>query len=205
MEQATLAYKYVWLSLGGNDFLNSQCDISLADKIADNVVNVIKQVVDSSLGVASPGQESLNHDIKILYFGYSLPSSDVCGQGKTDNLFAKQEEIIFDAIRQSDYSEYVTLIDISDMFVTSESSPLSDPSYYVDAIHLNEDGYMKLFSDYRVQWFFGCSVKQMAEVAVVNAAYLAESGQLPVGVIAGVTIAVVSVIMLFLMKRNGVI
>ena len=199
MEKAKYAYKYVWISLGGNDFLKTNCDISLADEVAGNVVNVIKQVVDASLGVANPGEVASGVDIKILYLGYARPSKDVCGGGRTAKLFVKQSNIIFDAIRNSDYAEYVTLVDVNDMFVTAQegssetsqgnSLALSDPAYFEDAIHLNEAGYIKLFSGYRVQSFFGCSVLEMATMAVMKEG-------LPVGIIAGASIAIVSVLVL---------
>lgn len=199
MEKAKYAYKYVWISLGGNDFLKTNCDISLADEVAGNVVNVIKQVVDASLGVANPGEVASGVDIKILYLGYARPSKDVCRGGRTAKLFVKQGEIIFDAIRNSDYAEYVTLVDVNDMFVTTQegssetsqgsSLALSDPAYFEDAIHLNEEGYVKLFSGFRVQSFFGCSVLEMAAMAAMKE-------ELPVGIIAGVSIAIVSVLIL---------
>lgn len=199
MEKAKYAYKYVWISLGGNDFLKTNCDISLADEVAGNVVNVIKQVVDASLGVANPGEVASGVDIKILYLGYARPSKDVCGGGRTAKLFVKQGEIIFDAIRNSDYAEYVTLVDVNDMFVTTQegssetsqgnSLALSDPAYFEDAIHLNEAGYVELFSGYRVESFFGCSVLEMATMAAMKEG-------LPVGIIAGASIAIVSVLVL---------
>jgi lysophospholipase L1-like esterase len=198
IEMARYEYTHVWLSIGGNDFLNNKCDMSIADKVAANVVNVIKQVVDASHGEAAVGEVAFQKDVKILYFGYSIPSRDVCGEGRTATLFAKQGEIIFDAIRNSHYADYVTAFDISDMFVTSESSPLSDPSYFADAIHLNEEGYMRLFSGYNVLRFFDCSVVQMAQMAA------AADGQLPIGILAGSAIAIVSVIVLvcFYLKKK---
>ena len=189
IENRRYEYTHVWLSVGGKDFLDNKCDMSIADKVAANVVNVIKQVVDASHGEAAVGEVAFQQDLKILYFGYSIPSRDVCGQGRTAKLFARQGEIIFDAIRNSDYAEYVTMFDISDMFVTSESSPLSDPSYFADAIHLNDVGYTKLFSGYNVLRFFDCSVLQIAQMAQAD-------GQLPIGVLVGSAVAIISVVVL---------
>jgi hypothetical protein len=95
--------------------------------------------------------------LKILYLGYSYPSQDICGDGMTAALFDEQSIIIRDAIKDSAYSEYVEVMDISDEFVTLSSSPLSDAKWYADAIHMNELGYLKLFSKVRIQRFFGCS------------------------------------------------
>eukprot|EP00985_Skeletonema_marinoi_P017433 scaffold9557_cov85-Skeletonema_marinoi.AAC.3 len=197
IENRRYEYTHVWLSVGGNDFLDNKCDMSIADKVAANVVNVIKQVVDASHGEAAVGEVAFQQDLKILYFGYSIPSRDVCGQGRTAKLFAKQGEIIFDAIHNSDYAEYVTTFDISDMFVTSESSPLSDPSYFADAIHLNDVGYTRLFSGYNVLRFFDCSVMQIAQMAQAD-------GQLPIGALVGSAVAIVSVVVLacFWLKKK---
>ncbi|KAK1740892.1 hypothetical protein QTG54_008144 [Skeletonema marinoi] len=107
MEKAEYDYEYVWLSLGGNDFLDNKCDIDISEEVAANIVTVIGHIVDNSP----------NEDIKILYFGYSVPSDDVCGNGITAQLFEEQGAIIFDAIKASAYADYVTTFDISEMFV----------------------------------------------------------------------------------------
>ena len=174
-------YEYVWLSIGGNDFLDNKCDISLAEDVAADIVTVISHIVDNAS----------NENIKILYFGYSVPSSDVCGNGMTAELFEEQGEIIFDAIQNSDYADYVTLIDISEMFVTWSSSPLSDETYYYDEIHLNQLGYLKLFSSTKVQRFFGCSVAQMAEVKAISGAYAAKDWSMHhiIGAVVGALVA----------------
>lgn len=98
MTKAQYDYGYVWLSLGGNDFLDNKCDISMADDVSADIVNVISHLVDNAA----------KEDIRILFFGYSVPSSDVCGNGETAELFEEQGQINFDAIEQSDYSDYVT-------------------------------------------------------------------------------------------------
>ena len=199
IDKSEYEYTHVWLSLAGNDFLDNKCDMRIADKVAANVVNVIKQVVDASRGEAAVGKVAYKKDLKILYFGYSIPSRDVCGQGRTAMLYEKQTEIIFDAIHNSHYADYVTTIDISDIFVTSESSPLSDPSYFADAIHLNEAGYARLFSGYNVLRFFGCSAAQIAQRT--------QADVLPIGFLVGSAIAIVAIIILVIVttsrKREG--
>eukprot|EP00553_Chaetoceros_curvisetus_P003777 CAMPEP_0204612710 /NCGR_PEP_ID=MMETSP0717-20131115/781_1 /ASSEMBLY_ACC=CAM_ASM_000666 /TAXON_ID=230516 /ORGANISM="Chaetoceros curvisetus" /LENGTH=51 /DNA_ID=CAMNT_0051624899 /DNA_START=75 /DNA_END=227 /DNA_ORIENTATION=+ len=47
-------------------------------------------------------------------------------------------------------------MDISTVFVTEDSAPFSDMTWYEDNIHINEAGYRKLFSLGQVQDFFGC-------------------------------------------------
>lgn len=159
VQKAEYDYEYVWLSLGGNDFLDNKCDISMAEEVAADIVTVIGHIVDNSP----------NEDIKILYFGYSVPSTDVCGNGLTAQLFEEQGYVIFDAIKSSAYSKYVTTFDISEMFVKWGNGGLSDSYYYYDDIHLNQMGYLHLFSSYKVQRFFGCSVAQTVELKGISA------------------------------------
>mmetsp|Transcript_1890 Transcript_1890/g.1787 ORF Transcript_1890/g.1787 Transcript_1890/m.1787 type:complete len:137 (-) Transcript_1890:126-536(-) len=61
------------------------------------------------------------------------------------------------AIEDSPYAEKVQYVDISSEFVTAESSPVSDMQWYDDTIHVNEAGYVKLFSMEVMQEFFGCT------------------------------------------------
>lgn len=130
MTNANYDYDYVWLSLGGNDFLDAKCDISVAEQVGEDIITTISHIVDNSA----------NPNIKILYFGYSYPSSDICGDGTTADLFDQQSALIRKAIKNSDYSKYVTVLDISKTFVTMSSSPLSDEKWYADEIHMNELG-----------------------------------------------------------------
>ena len=183
-------YEYVWLSLGGNDFLDNKCDIDMAEDVAANIVTVIGQIVENSP----------NEDIKILYFGYSVPSADVCGNGQTAQLFEEQGATIFNAIKSSNYTEYVTTIDISEMFVKWGTGGLSDSSYYYDEIHLNMLGYMHLFSSYKVQHFFGCSVAQTIGMKGMNV--LVEGKDDPAGtVIAAVLALLVGIVGLVLVVK----
>lgn len=165
-----------------NDFLDNKCDIDSAEEVAADIVTVIGQIVDNSP----------NEDIKILYFGYSVPSDDVCGNGQTAQLFEEQGAIIFNAIKSSNYTEYVTTFDISEMFVKWGSGGLSDPSYYYDEIHLNMMGYMHLFSSYKVQHFFGCGVAQTIEMKGISA--LAEGKDDPAHLAGTVAAALVGLI-----------
>lgn len=169
LTNAKYDYQYVWLSLGGNDFLNNKCDIDMAEEVAADIITVIGHIVDNSA----------NENIKILYMGYTVPSQDVCGNGKTAELFEEQGAIIFNAIKSSDYASHVTLIDISETFVSAwsyGSEKLSDPYYYYDEIHLNMYGYLYLFSTYKVQKFFGCSAAETLEVKALSGAMEAKDG-----------------------------
>jgi lysophospholipase L1-like esterase len=139
-------FDYVWLSIGGNDFLYSNCNTALRAEISASILTVISQIVEATT----------NENLKILVLGYSIPSQDVCGGGTTPDLFESQTLFLQLAIQTSVYADYVEVIDISDVFVTPESTPFSDDQWYADAVHMNEDGYAKLFSLEPIQEFFGC-------------------------------------------------
>jgi lysophospholipase L1-like esterase len=147
LSKAKFDHDYVWLSVGGNDFLDSKCDIGVTEQVATNVLQVISHIVENSS----------NEDLRILYFGYSYPSKDICGGGTTADLFDASNKHIRDAIKNSNYSDYVKVLDISNEFVTAGSAPLSDEKWYADAIHMNQYGYVKLFSKISIQMFFGCT------------------------------------------------
>ncbi len=137
-------YDYVWLSIGGNDF---NCDESYHETIASNIVSVISDIISSSS----------NENIKILYTGYGYPSSNICG-GDDDflSIFEDFSETVREAIESSDYADMVYTMDVTTLFVTDDSYPLSDTYYYADSIHINENGYVKLFSMDDIQEFFEC-------------------------------------------------
>ena len=184
-------YEYVWLSLGGNDFLDNKCDIDMAEDVAANI---------SSPSSVRSSRTPPTKTSKILYFGYSVPSADVCGNGQTAQLFEEQGATIFNAIQSSNYTEYVTTIDISEMFVKWGTGGLSDSSYYYDEIHLNMLGYMHLFSSYKVQHFFGCSVAQTIGMKGMNV--LVEGKDDPAGtVIAAVLALLVGIVGLVLVVK----
>lgn len=142
-------YDYVWLSVGGNDFLESSCNSAFRAEISANIVRVIAKIVGATE----------NENLKILFFGYSVPPLDLCGGGTTPGLYDSQTSFTRLAIETSEWADYVEVIDISDVFVTPESTPFSDDQWYDDTnVHLNDAGYEKLFSLESIQDFFGCLV-----------------------------------------------
>ena len=146
-QKAKYDYDYVWISLGGNDF---NCDKSIHDDIADNILKVITDVFESSN----------NDDIKVLYTGYGYPSENICGGGSgvdVTPIFDDLSTTVREKIEKSSYADKVLTIDILSLFVTKDSEPYSDKAWYADDIHINEAGYAKLFSKSELQQFFGCS------------------------------------------------
>lgn len=140
-------YDYVWLSVGGNDALGKFCAQSAFPDIVGNILQLIQDIVE----------ESSNEDVKILFTGYGYPTMDLCMFGRTISTFDNLTAMIHEAIAASAYSSYVTLIDLSDKFVTDNSSPYSDSEFYADPIHLNQNGYDRFYAFKEIQTFFECS------------------------------------------------
>ena len=137
-------FDHAWLSIGGNDFLGNGCDDSENDEITGNIKLVVRDIFDASS----------NDELKILMTGYGYPSEDVCGSGRTITQFDKLNSSIQQAMSKI---ARVTYVDVSSEFVTSDSAPYSDKEWYADGIHINRDGYTKLFSMKSIQDFFDCT------------------------------------------------
>jgi len=137
-------YDYVWLSIGGIDVIGCIDD---EETIASNILKVISDVIDSSN----------NAKLQILFIGYGYPMQGVSYCGKTVADFDDVYSTWIEAIQKSSYSERVKYVDIRSELVTARSSPLSDMQWFDDGIHLNRDGYTKIFSMQDVQEFFGCT------------------------------------------------
>ncbi len=106
-------------------------------------------------------------------------------------------------------------MDISTLYVTDDSYPLSDSYYYADSIHINENGYVKLFSMDDIQEFFECDSSSHSTVYSrerdidCNSAWsstggyvLASISSVVVGLI--VPLALVSFIVLGLCRANDI-
>eukprot|EP00980_Cylindrotheca_fusiformis_P001202 scaffold328_cov130-Cylindrotheca_fusiformis.AAC.16 len=140
-------YASVWLSVGTMDMVQGNCNGASHAEIGANVVNVIEKIV----------QATENENLKIMVLSYIIPSEDVCGNGNTASYFDSQSFSTTElAIQTSVYADFVEIVDVSDLFVTAESAPLSDGKYFSSATELNGDGYTRLFSLEPIQDFFGC-------------------------------------------------
>eukprot|EP00551_Chaetoceros_affinis_P000103 CAMPEP_0203634488 /NCGR_PEP_ID=MMETSP0088-20131115/1417_1 /ASSEMBLY_ACC=CAM_ASM_001087 /TAXON_ID=426623 /ORGANISM="Chaetoceros affinis, Strain CCMP159" /LENGTH=289 /DNA_ID=CAMNT_0050488101 /DNA_START=226 /DNA_END=1097 /DNA_ORIENTATION=- len=106
-------------------------------------------------------ESSSNDDIQVLYTGYGYPSENICGGGNDVDvtpIFDHMSTTILEKIEKSEYANKVLTMDILSLYVTKDSEPYSDKTWYADDIHINEAGYIKLFSNSEIQQFFGCSI-----------------------------------------------
>ncbi len=71
-------------------------------------------------------------------------------------IFEDFSQTIRETIESSEYADMVYTMDVSALFVTDDSYPISDTYYYADSMHINHNGYVKLFIMNEIQEFFGC-------------------------------------------------
>lgn len=146
---------YIWLSVGGNDVLNTGCgdtedQASITAKVTASI-NAVK--------AKAPG-------VKILMTGYCMPQSaerrlfDESESGKHDRRLACTSPANFamlgNAIKAAaEAYSMVTFVDGTTACGGSKTA-WSNKRYFADAIHLNKQGYCKMFTPPKVQEFFGC-------------------------------------------------
>jgi len=133
---------YIWLSVGGNDVLNTQCSASVEDIAAKITASV--NAVKAKAPTAT-----------ILLTGYCVPaapeSQDAGGCGAPEKF-----QVIANALKQvSDADTSLVYVDSSSACGGSATS-WSPQTYFADAIHLNGRGYCKVFRQQGVQTALGC-------------------------------------------------
>jgi len=157
---------YIWLTVGGNDVLNTGCgDTETKESITAKVTATI-----NSVKAKAPG-------VKILITGYCMPNSAEArrlfgnekmqaGNRSTPRRLACSSPAKFtfigDAVKAAaDDDAMVTYVDSTEACGGSKEK-WSDKRYFADAIHLNNQGFCKVFSQTKVQEFFGCEAATYA-------------------------------------------
>jgi len=138
-------YSKAWLSVGGNDYLWSNCNSASKDAIVENVKATITSVLAAA---TTPG-------FTILVTGYGAASSgmDIIPDCKATSM-ALLKQAIQEAVAASPAGK-VTFVDVLSTFGGSATT-YSAAKWYADPIHLNKAGYDKMFQLPAVQSFFGC-------------------------------------------------
>lgn len=134
-------YSHVWLSVGGNDFLGLGCSLGLP---------MLSSVIGSALQKVKAAAPS---GITILMTGYSTPSGQL-NHGSCTSFAALA--ILNEAVKAACQGEPACkFVDVTDACGGSSSS-YSDVKYFTDAIHLNQQGYYRIFRLPGVQQVLGC-------------------------------------------------
>jgi len=138
-----VAYSRAWVSIGGNDALQSGC----APPDVTTLARALTEIKDA----APPG-------LRVLATGYgSVAATTEEGCGPPD------VAAINAAIREATVGlDFVDFVDVLGAFGGSATA-FSSWNFYDDAIHLNDRGYERLFTLPAVQAFFECDGAVTAE------------------------------------------
>ena len=141
--RAQVAYSRAWVSIGGNDALQSGC----APPDVTTLARALTEIKDA----APPG-------LRVLATGYgSVAATTEEGCGPPD------VAAINAAIREATVGlDFVDFVDVLGAFGGSATA-FSSWNFYDDAIHLNDRGYERLFTLPAVQAFFECDGAVTAE------------------------------------------
>jgi len=142
VKECSAKWDVVYISVGGNDSLNSGCSIS-STKLAKNIQAAVTNIMTN----IAPGAS------KYLLTGYCVPF-DSPNSGCAE---PSDTEVMSEALALIDTAEsYVEVID-SFSACGGSSSSFSNKKYFFDAIHLNGNGYCKIFTQQAVQTSLACS------------------------------------------------
>jgi len=139
-------YTHAWLSVGGNDWLMSECDTDIEPTLEEDIGGVIDSVF----------KESPNKNLKLLITGYayvSEPAGD-CPEG--EEKVERLQNTIQKAVANNSNSESILFVEATLELFGGSNNKYSDKKWFADAIHLNKAGYNKLFSLPEIQDFLGC-------------------------------------------------
>lgn len=137
-------YDAVWISVGGNDLLESGCTIASSDlkeRMDAAVANVMSQV-DAT---------------RYVLTGYCQPSA---AESEDSTCDAPQSFAPFTNALSELASQYASRTDIvvHDVLTACGGSgtEYSPEAYFQDPIHLNANGYCNVFTQPEIQTAFGC-------------------------------------------------
>jgi len=141
-------WEVVYISVGGNDVLESECSISVGE-LRDRIERAIENIAFNIAPSAS----------KYVLTGYCMPASPEedngggCSDPSNYSVLPAVLKVISPTLPDS------TSLEIVDSFGAcgGSTSSFSDPGLFQDAIHLNARGYCTVFSQPAVQESFKCS------------------------------------------------
>lgn len=136
-------WNVVYISVGGNDFLQSGCTISMSElikNVENSVVNIVTNI--------APGAE------KYLMTGYCMPtaSTDGCGTPTDFSSLSIAIQNISPSLPNGVDFEVIE----SQNVCGGDASTFSNSLYFQDVIHLNSKGYCAIFTQPRVQNVLSC-------------------------------------------------
>jgi len=142
----------VYISVGGNDVLNSDCSIS-----TNQLKNVIESAIQNVVNNLAPDAS------KYVLTGYCMPAEPEDGSGGCSSPEDFRAIVdVFDAISAESVGLPSSSLVIENSFSVcggSESS-FSDYEYFQDPIHLNAKGYCEMFTQSSIQSGLLCDTSE---------------------------------------------
>jgi lysophospholipase L1-like esterase len=143
LTEDVISWKSVYISIGGNDLLESKCSIGaseLKERMQKAVTNIVNNV--------APGATTY------VITGYCMPSAPEECESTSD--FAILSQALQNFSVQMPSGSSLQIID-SLSACGGSSTTFSNQKYFEDAIHLNAKGYCKVFTQPNVQTAMSCS------------------------------------------------
>jgi len=139
----------VYIAVGGNDLLQSGCALT-ADELSKKILSAVTNIITNIVPKAS----------KYLLTGYCMPS----GIEANERNMACAEPSDFVALSEAFLGLDTQLpknVEVIDSITAcgGSTSSFSDPAYFQDAIHLNNKGYCKVFTQPDVLASLGACAK----------------------------------------------
>jgi lysophospholipase L1-like esterase len=142
---ATSDITHVWLSIGGNDFIDTGCP-SDANSLL-RIKNDIRAAIDQVRTAGGSG-------VQILLSGYATPTGPLAN-GNCGVMISAIKNLNDQVHLATSGLANVSFIGIADT-CGATATTYSDAQYFQDTIHLNMRGYCEVFTDARVQSALGC-------------------------------------------------
>jgi hypothetical protein len=142
---------YIWVSLGGNDYLGSDLIDCLEDPAT--VAGYLSTVINKLDAKFS------SHGTKILLTGYEVIPTEVIKDENGQYCLTAPVWEELSSVYEYSYPSSTTVIPVEGLFGGSvEGGTWTQPdlSYWADEIHLNDEGYKKMFMHPPIYNFLGC-------------------------------------------------
>merc|ERR1719181_192866 len=138
-------YEYVFVSLGGNDQMSTGCKETGVATVKSRITEVLKQI------------NTLCPSSQIIMTGYPTPTKDFSDCKNFPITSAGTRKILNAPVQAAcEDAEKCTYHDATDRFGSTDLKP-SSGKYHVDTVHLNEDGYCRLWSTDLFKSAFKCT------------------------------------------------
>ena len=133
---------HVYMSLGGNDYMDRNCGESAFPGIRRDLTDVIEKL-----------RSQFGQNVAITMTGYGIPSRVLPMERNCNRDSFARFQLELASIASLNNVQFV---DVSEWFLARPSDQWSSSTYFVDDIHLSRAGYNRMWRDPIFQNAFGC-------------------------------------------------